>query len=81
MWEELSEQAVVVPAEAWGRSGELVESSEVVPIEVELVVVEPAMLSAGGVCHTYSPRYPVVVTITLVALSAGNKGVTSFLSL
>ena len=41
MWEELSGQAVVVLAEAWGRSGELVESSEVVVIEVELVVVDP----------------------------------------
>ena len=41
MWEELSGQAVVVLAEAWGRSGELVESSEVVVIEVEPVVVDP----------------------------------------
>ena len=47
MWEELSGQVVVVLAEAWGRSGELVESSEVVVIEVELVVVDPVEVIMG----------------------------------
>ena len=47
MWEELSGQAVVVLAEAWGRSGELVESSEVVAIEVEFVVVDPVEVIMG----------------------------------
>ena len=41
MWEELSGQEVVVLAEVWGRSGELVESPGVVVIEVEPVVVDP----------------------------------------
>ena len=47
MWEELSGQAVVVLAEAWGRSRELVESSEVVAIEVEFVVVDPVEVIMG----------------------------------
>ena len=40
MWGELSGQVEVVLVEALGRSGELVESSEVVVIEVALVVVD-----------------------------------------
>ena len=40
MWGELSGQVEVVLVEALGRSGELVESSEVVVIEVEPVVVD-----------------------------------------
>ena len=47
MWEELSGQAVVVPAEAWGRSGELVESPEGAVIEVEPVVVDPVEVIMG----------------------------------
>ena len=47
MWGELSGQAVVVLVEALGRSGELVESSEVVVIEVELVVVDPVEVIMG----------------------------------
>ena len=47
MWGELSGQAAVVLVGALGRSGELVESSEVVPIEVELVVVDPVEVIMG----------------------------------
>ena len=47
MWGELSGQVAVVLVEAWGRSGELVESSEVVVIEVELVVVDPVEVIMG----------------------------------
>ena len=41
MWGEWSGQAAVVLVGTLGRSGELVESSEVVVIEVEPVVVDP----------------------------------------
>ena len=34
-------------AEVWGRFGELVESSEVVAIEVEFVVVDPVEVIMG----------------------------------
>ena len=40
MWVELLEQVAVEQAGMLGMSGEPVESSEVVPIEVELVVVD-----------------------------------------
>ena len=41
MWVELLEQVAVEQAGMLGMSGEPVEPSEVVPIEVELVVVDP----------------------------------------
>ena len=41
MWVELLEQVAVELVGTLGMSGEPVESSEVVPIEVELVVVDP----------------------------------------
>ena len=47
MWGELSGQAAVVLVEALGRSRELVESSEVVVIEVEFVVVDPVEVIMG----------------------------------
>ena len=47
MWVELLEQVAVELVGMLGMSGEPVESSEVVPIEVELVVVDPVEVIMG----------------------------------
>ena len=47
MWVELLEQVAVELVGTLGMSGEPVESSEVVPIEVELVVVDPVEVIMG----------------------------------